>query len=113
MRRLIQACCIGLCVLLSGLQAAEAATATSRATGNWNTGSTWSLTRTGTITANVASATVTGAGTNFLTELSVGNVIMNAAGTVVGTVQAIASNTSLTLTANAAVAVAGAAWRRG
>jgi len=79
---------------------ALAAAATSRATGNWNANATWSTTRTGTISTSNKSPTVTGTGTLFLTELAVGMVITTAADAVLGTVQSIASNTSLTLTAN-------------
>jgi len=86
-------------------------TVTSRQTGNWFTDSTWSAARTGTITSNVASMTVTGSGTFFLTELSVGNVITNTSNTVIGTVDSIASDTSLTLTANAALTGANYPYR--
>ena len=89
---------------------ALAATATSRATGNWNANATWSTTRTGTITTTNKSPTVTGAGTLFLTELAVGVVITRADDTAIGTVQSIASNTSLTLTANAASNNNNIAW---
>lgn len=63
---------------------------------------------TGTATAATNSRTVTGSGTAFLSELNVGWWIGNATGTTVGIVQSIANNTSLTLTANANVAVSGA-----
>ena len=79
---------------------ALAAAATSRATGNWNANATWSTTRTGTISTSNKSPTVTGTGTLFLTELAVGMVITTTGDAVLGTVQSIASNTSLTLTAN-------------
>src|SRR5688572_9664496 len=79
---------------------ALAATATSRATGNWNANATWSTTLTGTISTSNKSPTVTGTGTLFLSELAVGVVITTAGDAVLGTVQSIASNTSLTLTAN-------------
>ena len=59
---------------------------------------------TGTITAATNTATVTGSGTSFLTQLNVGAWIGNTAGATIGIVDAIANNTSLTLTANAAVA---------
>jgi hypothetical protein len=39
---------------------------------NWNDPNTWTLARTGTISATNGSPTVTGAGTFFLTELSPG-----------------------------------------
>lgn len=70
------------------------------------------LTSTGTITANTASATVTGSGTLFTTELVTGRVILTNANVVIGTVQAIANNTSLTLTTNGAANVSAAAYHR-
>jgi hypothetical protein len=60
---------------------------------------------TGNVTCATNSATVTGAGTSFSTELAVGSWIGNTTGANVGIVKAIANNTSLTLTANAAVAI--------
>ena len=59
----------------------------------------------GTITCGTASTTVTGVGTAFTTELKVGHTLFNSTGVSIGTVSAIASNTSLTLSANAAVGV--------
>lgn len=67
----------------------------------------------GTITATTSSATVTGVTTAFDTELLVGDTIQDSSGVTVGTVSAIASATSLTLKANGAVAVTGAAAKRG
>jgi hypothetical protein len=67
---------------------------------------------TNTITAATNSTTVTGSGTIFLTELVAGRVILNSSNVVIGTVSSISSNTSLTLTANANVAVSGAAYHR-
>lgn len=64
-----------------------------------------SQTGTGTITATTGSATVTGSGTAFDTQLAAGSVITNTSGTVLGFVDAIANATSMTLTANSAVAV--------
>jgi hypothetical protein len=61
---------------------------------------------TGNVTCATNSATVTGAGTSFSTELAVGSWIGNTTGANVGIVAAIANNTSLTLTANSAVAIA-------
>ena len=61
---------------------------------------------TGNVTCATNSTTVTGAGTSFSTELAVGSWIGNTTGANVGIVAAIANNTSLTLTANAAVAIA-------
>lgn len=61
---------------------------------------------TGTITASTSSTTVTGVGTAFSTQLAVGSAIYNSQDVLIGSVASIASNTSLTLSANAAVAVA-------
>lgn len=63
-------------------------------------------TATGTITTSLSSATVTGVGTSFSSTVSVGTVLFSTAGTYIGIVSSIASNTSLTLSANAAVALA-------
>jgi len=65
------------------------------------------VTATGTVTTLTNSKTVTGVGTTFLTELDIGWWIGNSTGTTVGIVQSIGNNTSLTLTANAAVALTG------
>lgn len=66
---------------------------------------------TGTVTCATNSNTVTGSGTTFTTELNIGAWIGNTSGNTVGIVQAIANNTSLTLKANATVAIAGATAR--
>lgn len=63
----------------------------------------------GTVTCATNSAIITGSSTFFLTEVHVGAKIYNVAGALVGTVLSIGGNTTLTLTANAAVAIAGAA----
>ena len=60
---------------------------------------------TGTATSATNSATVTGSGTAFDTQLTVGSWIGNTTGATVGIVANIANATSLTLTANAGVAV--------
>jgi hypothetical protein len=65
----------------------------------------------GTVTCATNSPTVTGVSTSFTTELAVGSWIGNTAGNSVGVVQSIANNTSLTLAANAAVAISGATAR--
>lgn len=65
----------------------------------------------GTVTSATNSNTVTGVGTSFTTQLNVGAWIGNTSGNTVGIVDSIANNTSLTLTANAAVAIAGATAR--
>jgi hypothetical protein len=61
---------------------------------------------TGTITASTSSTTVTGVGTAFTTQLEVGSAIYNSQDVLIGSVASIASNTSLTLTANSAVVAA-------
>lgn len=66
---------------------------------------------TGTITTSLTSTTVTGVGTAFTTQVKVGTIIKNGAGATVGIVKSIASNTSLTLEENAAVVIAGAAFK--
>jgi len=88
---------------------------TSTASGNWNSASTWAaanITRTGTVSCSTGSTTVTGSGTSFLTELTVGSVIQrNSNGAAIGTVASITSNTSLTLTANAGSSQTNQAYR--
>ena len=81
-------------------------TVTAYATGNWNAVDTWTaLALTGTISSATTSTTVTGTGTLFQTQLSVGDRILRSDGiTSIGLVQSVASNTSLTLTANASSA---------
>ena len=64
----------------------------------------------GTITCTTSSVTVTGSGTAFLTAVTIGQYLTNGAGTPIGTVLSIQSNTSLTLVANAAVAVTAGAY---
>ena len=78
-----------------------AAAITSLTTGNWSATAWPNTTRTGTITTATNSTTVTGAGTSFQTELSVGSIIKTTGNVTIGTVASIQSNTSLTLTANA------------
>jgi hypothetical protein len=69
------------------------------------------VTATGTITVSTSSTGVTGVGTAFTSQLSVGTLIYNLAGTYVGKVASIASNTSLTLSANGAVALSGVGFK--
>lgn len=76
------------------------------------TPATTNASATGTLTAATNSTSVTGSGTLFQTELVAGRVILNSSNVVIGTVSSISSNTALTLTANANVAVSGAAYRR-
>lgn len=88
----------------------------NRQTGVWSNKTTWSTTTnlTGTIAVSTASTTVTGTGTAFLTEYQVGDLVVRTSNnTVLGTVASIASNTSLTLTANATATATGLAHRRG
>lgn len=66
---------------------------------------------TGTVTCATNSPTVTGSGTAFTTQLTIGSWIGNTSGNTVGIVASIANNVSLTLTANAAVAIAGGTAR--
>ena len=75
----------------------------ARATGSWNAVDTWTaVALPGTISSLTTSRTVTGTGTAFLSQLHVGDRILRGNGTTsIGIVQSIASDTSLTLTANA------------
>ncbi|WP_286971247.1 T9SS sorting signal type C domain-containing protein [Flavobacterium sp. UBA4854] len=87
---------------------------TSNAPGSWSAAGTWvnaNINRTGTIASSTASNTVTGTSTLFLTQLSVGSVITTQGGTAIGTVASIASNTSLTLLANASSTNTGQTYR--
>ncbi|MBY0478720.1 MAG: immunoglobulin domain-containing protein, partial [Chitinophagaceae bacterium] len=71
--------------------------------GLWSSAGTWSrVARTGSITTSNSSITVTGSGTLFLSELAIGSIITRTNGAILGTVASITSNTSLTLTGNAA-----------
>jgi hypothetical protein len=72
---------------------------------------TSNVSATGTITASTSSASITGSGTQFLTQLAEGVVLLNSSNTVIGTVLSISSNTALTLTANANVIVSNAAFK--
>jgi hypothetical protein len=67
---------------------------------------------TGTITTVGSSGTVVGVGTLFTTELVVGRVILDSTNSVIGIVDSIATNTSLTLTADALVTLNAAAYKR-
>ena len=110
---------LSFCVFAIGLFSsteASAATVTNRVTGaaNWNTAANWIQNRTGTVTFLNGSKNVTGVSTLFLSELSVGDVLMLQAtpGTVRGTVASITSNTQLTLVANASANASGAYGRQ-
>jgi len=65
---------------------------------------------TGTITASTTSVTVTGVGTAFTTQIKINDIIKNSSGVQLGIVSAIASNTSLTLRTNSAIAVSGGTY---
>lgn len=93
----------------------SASALSARVTGDWTAPLTWSNLRTGTITTLTNSATVTGVGTStlFLTEVKVGDTLYTSGWAVIGTVASIKSNTSLTLNANAARAITGAAFGAG
>ena len=60
---------------------------------------------TGTITASTGSATITGTGTSFLEHIAPTDLIYNSSYNLLGTVSSVASDTSLTLTANSAANV--------
>jgi len=64
----------------------------------------------GTITSSTGSATVTGTGSSFLQQMAPNAIIYDTGYDIIGTVSSIASNTSLTLTANASKTVSGSAY---
>ena len=59
------------------------------------------------LTSNISSSAYTAQGTStlFTTEIHVGDVLINSSNVVIGTVELISNNTSLTLTTNAAANV--------
>jgi hypothetical protein len=73
----------------------------------------------GTISTTAGSATVTGVSTLFTDELIAGSILLtpgtiaSGGGVVIGTVSAIGTNTSLTLTANAATTFTGISFTNG
>lgn len=67
----------------------------------------------GTITAGTGSATVTGSGTAFLLEAAPGAYIKDTAGNIAGQILTVASDTSLTLTANSLIALTAAKYSVG
>ena len=90
-------------------------TLTSRTSGNWNANDTWiSSALNGTISTSTSTnrTLVTGVGTNFTGQLSVGGALYRTDGTtLIGTISSIANDTSLTLTGNAANANSGIGFR--
>lgn len=67
---------------------------------------------TGTITSTTSSRSVVGVGTLFSSELVVGRAITNNSNVVIGTIESISSDTTLTLVLNAAVAVTAGPYKR-
>ena len=66
--------------------------------------------RTGTITTTTSSATVTGVGTSFTSQLKVGDKLYNQYFQYIGKILSIETGLSLTLAANAVIAVSGTAF---
>lgn len=64
----------------------------------------------GTITSSTGSATVTGTGSSFLQQFGPASVIYDTGYDIIGTVSAVASDTSLTLTANASKSVTNSSY---
>lgn len=69
------------------------------------------ISATGTITTSTSLNTVTGVGTSFNSQLRIGTGLYTSIGQLIGQVATIVSNTSLTLTSNATVAVSGQVFR--
>lgn len=67
----------------------------------------------GTITTATNSATVTGVNTLFTTATAVGRALYTSTDVFIGTILTISSDTSITLTTNAEVAVSGGAYKIG
>lgn len=62
----------------------------------------------GTMTVSSAATAVTGTGTSFISQIAQGNRIYNTSGTLIGTVGAVNSNISMTLSAGATAAMSSA-----
>jgi hypothetical protein len=92
---------------------APIAVADVRATNGSKTMALWATytAGTGNGTSVLLSSTFTGSGTAFLTQVFPGYALYNASDVLIGTVSSVESDTSLTLQANAAVAITGAAFR--
>lgn len=77
-----------------------------------NTGTvTVAVNKTGTLALSISSVNVTGTGTLFTTELSVGDVLYDSSNNLLGTIISISSNTALTLNANSPVNSSNIAYR--
>lgn len=87
------------------------ANVTSNTSGNWSATAWPNSGRTGTITAVSGSLAITGSGTLFTTELSVGNIIKTTGNVAIGTVASITDNTHLTLTLGASANYNNIAYR--
>ncbi|MCX6182993.1 MAG: T9SS type A sorting domain-containing protein [Bacteroidetes bacterium] len=100
---------IFLMVFLCLSFSSKATTIVSRATGNWTTDATWIYYCTGTASFTNGSTTVTGSGTFFSTEVSIGSVLLlqSSSGTVRGTVLSITNNTTLILSSAATATASG------
>ena len=77
---------------------------TSVASGTWEATAWPKIQRSGTISVPLGNATVTGTGTAFLTELSVGNILWTTTDVQIGTIASITSDTELTLASPSAAA---------
>ncbi len=102
LRATLQLTATGLTSRLTAQTTFTDADISATTSGNWSSASTWARSRTGTITTLSSSKSVTGSSTLFTTELAVGDVIMQADGTFIGTVAIITDNTHLTLSGDAA-----------
>lgn len=65
----------------------------------------------GTATSTLDSAAVVGVTTQFLVEFTAGDILLTSADVVIGTILSVTDNNNLTLAANAAVAITGAAFK--
>ena len=75
---------------------------TSTGSGNWSATAWPNTARTGTITTSTSSKSVTGVGTAFTTEISVGNIVKTTGDVAIGTVASVTDDTHLTLNSSAA-----------
>lgn len=68
---------------------------------------------TGTMTTSTTAnpTTVTGAGTSFLSQIQAGNALYSSSDTFIGIVSSVETDTSLTLQANAAIAITSSAFK--